>query len=176
MDFSGGSPSKGQQEGNCTNRKGNLSVARHCPTQRVSVCTHHVPTSCHIYMNNEKRKRPFFSSYIKLHSIFQLFKTAQRHLCFLTWMCRPSAVPRYATARPWTGTTLIEVTKVLVSSLCQYSNLWTNWVTCRRYLPSLPSWIPSCGSQSLEELWKNETKGTNKTESLRQLPRIKAQS
>ena len=72
-------------------------------------------------------------------------------------MWRPSAVPRYATARPCTGTTFIEVTKVLVSSLCQYSSLWTNWVTCSRYLPSFPWWIPSCGSQSSEELCEDTT-------------------
>lgn len=76
---------------------------------------------------------------------------------FSTCMCRPSEVPRYATARPLTGTTVIEVTKVFVSSLCQYSNLWTNWVTCRRYFPSFPSWIPSCGSQSSEEVCKETT-------------------
>lgn len=76
MDFCGGSRSKGQREANCTNRKGNLSVGQHGPTQALRVFTHHVRTSCHIYMNNKTGKRLLLSTKNKLSNFFPVVRNS----------------------------------------------------------------------------------------------------
>lgn len=155
MDFFGGSLSKGQREANCTHRKGNLSVGQHCPTQRLSVCTHHAPTSCHIDMNDKKRKRPVLSTEI------QLFQHNLRSYLDVSSVCGAEVrycapVDRYHVDRGDQG-----VGQLLVPVLQPLDKLGDLQAVLAffAFVDSLV-WVTIVGG-ALE----NEAKGTNKTES-----------